>query len=153
MRRPHHFPSACLRVRAGLVMKRYTTGVKISVAQMKTIDLRPHEVLLMLVMQKTREIGILVAMGATGRSLASVFALEALAFGVAGSALGSLGAYGLLVYFQTHPLGGTIQRVAFEPWFFWRAILFTMSACVLACYWPVRRAVQIDPVRAIRSVV
>lgn len=33
-----------LRVKAGLVMKRYTTGVKISLAQMKTIDLRPHKV-------------------------------------------------------------------------------------------------------------
>jgi len=33
-----------LRVKARLVMKRYTTGVKISLAQMKTIDLRPHTV-------------------------------------------------------------------------------------------------------------
>jgi len=33
-----------LRVKARLVMKRYTTGVKISLAQMKTIDLRPHKV-------------------------------------------------------------------------------------------------------------
>ncbi len=33
-----------LRVNARLVMKRYTTGVKISLAQMKTIDLRPHKV-------------------------------------------------------------------------------------------------------------
>ncbi len=33
-----------LRVKARLVMKRYTTGMKISLAQMKTIDLRPHKV-------------------------------------------------------------------------------------------------------------
>ena len=33
-----------LRVNARLVMKRYTTGVKISLAQMKTINLRPHKV-------------------------------------------------------------------------------------------------------------
>ena len=33
-----------LRVKARLVMKRYTTGVKISLAQMKMIDLRPHKV-------------------------------------------------------------------------------------------------------------
>lgn len=33
-----------LRVRARLVTKQYRTGVKISAAQLKTIDLRPHEV-------------------------------------------------------------------------------------------------------------
>jgi len=33
-----------LRVKARLVMKRYTTGVKISLAQMKMIDLRQHKV-------------------------------------------------------------------------------------------------------------
>jgi hypothetical protein len=33
-----------LRVRARLIMKQYHTGVKISAAQMKTIDLRPHTV-------------------------------------------------------------------------------------------------------------
>lgn len=108
-------------------------------------------VLLMLVLQKTREIGILLAMGARARSLAAVFCVEALALGAAGSVLGTLGAYLLLVYFQTHSLGGTVQRVAFEPWLFWRAILFTVTACVLACLWPARCAARTDPVRAIRA--
>jgi lipoprotein-releasing system permease protein len=110
-------------------------------------------VLVVSVVQKQKEIGILRAMGASPRRIMSVFLLQGGFYGLMGSALGSALAFGLLNFFAriTRSADGT-ALVSGELEF-----AVVASACVLALVvgllaaaLPARRAAQMDPVQAIR---
>jgi lipoprotein-releasing system permease protein len=110
-------------------------------------------VLVVSVVQKQKEIGILRAMGASPRRIMSVFLLQGGFYGLMGSALGSALAFGLLNFFAriTRNADGT-ALVSGELEF-----AVVASACVLALVvgllaaaLPARRAAQMDPVQAIR---
>ena len=110
-------------------------------------------VLVVSVVQKQKEIGILRAMGASPRRIMSVFLLQGAFYGLMGSALGSALAFGLLNFFAriTRNADGT-ALVSGELEF-----AVVASACVLALVvgllaaaLPARRAAQMDPVQAIR---
>jgi lipoprotein-releasing system permease protein len=110
-------------------------------------------VLVVSVVQKQKEIGILRAMGASPRRIMSVFLLQGGFYGLMGSALGSGLALGLLVFFSrvTRNADGT-ALVSGEL-----EISVVVSACalallvgLLAAALPARRAARLDPVQAIR---
>jgi lipoprotein-releasing system permease protein len=122
--------------------------------------------LIMLVMQKRKEIAILKSMGATNRSIMGIFIVQGVIIGIAGTALGLLA--GLLIAHNLDPIVAAVEWVfgfkAFPQDVYlldklparvlWPDVLaigitaFLVS--LLATILPSRQAAQIDPVVAIR---
>ena len=110
-------------------------------------------VLVVSVVQKQREIGILRAMGASPRRIMAIFLLQGAIYGMVGSALGAALAAGLLFFFASvyrNADGSPLFVADLDPTIvFWScaiAIVVGLAAAVL----PARRAAHMDPVQAIR---
>ncbi|MBZ4038160.1 ABC transporter permease [Novilysobacter selenitireducens] len=102
------------------------------------------------VVQRTREIGILRAMGTTRRQMLRVFLVQGALFGLAGSVLGGAAGYGLVAAFNT--FGPRLFYIPVEPALLvGAAVLATLTGVVSAAL-PARRAARMDPVEAIRHV-
>ena len=102
------------------------------------------------VVQRTREIGILRAMGATRQQILRIFLVQGAVFGLLGSIVGSGVSYVLVWSFNT--FGPNIFTIPISI----NLILVTMSLAtltgVIAAAIPARRAAALDPVVAIRYV-
>lgn len=110
-------------------------------------------VLVVSVVQKQKEIGILRAMGASPRRILSVFLLQGGFYGLVGSALGSALAFGLLNFFAkiTRNADGTsLVSGELELSVVVSACMLALVVGLLAAALPARRAAQLDPVQAIR---
>ncbi|MEG1454871.1 MAG: FtsX-like permease family protein, partial [Comamonas sp.] len=110
-------------------------------------------VLVVSVVQKRREIGILRAMGATRGQIARVFLLQGAMVGALGSLLGLLFA-ALLIWafmqFVRGPDGGPVFAITLSlPTMLQVSLLATVCG-VLAAVAPARRAAAMDPAQAIR---
>jgi lipoprotein-releasing system permease protein len=111
-------------------------------------------VLVVSVVQKQREIGILRAMGAGRRQIMWVFLLQGALMGVLGSALGALLAYGLLVLFShifKAPDGSAMYVAVLDVALVLGAGVLACAVGMLAAFMPARRAARMDPVQAIRA--
>ena len=110
-------------------------------------------VLVVSVVQKGREIGILRAMGATRGQVLRVFLVQGAVVGALGSVLGLLLAVGLIWVF-THFVRGSDGLPLFSialPLGMALQIALIASVCgVLAAVAPARRAAALDPAQAIR---
>lgn len=110
-------------------------------------------VLIVSVVQKEREIGILRAVGTPSRRILSVFLVQGGVLGVVGSILGSgLGAV-LAKFFEgvaRDPSGGPRFPVQLDPPLFAAASAIATGVGVLAAVIPARRAARLDPATAIR---
>ena len=102
------------------------------------------------VVQRTREIGILRAMGATRQQILRIFLIQGAIFGLLGSIVGSGVSYILVWSFNT--FGPDIFTIPISI----NLILVTMSLAtltgVIAAAIPARRAAALDPVVTIRYV-
>ncbi len=111
-------------------------------------------VLVVSVVQKQREIGILRAMGTGRRRIMTVFLLQGGLVGLVGSVLGSALAFGLLVVFSfvfKSPDGSALFAAQLDPLL---VLLASGVACVVgiaAAAIPARSAARMDPVQAIRA--
>lgn len=111
-------------------------------------------VLVVSVVQKQREIGILRAMGTGRRRIMAVFLLQGALVGLVGSVLGSALAYGLLVVFShifKSPDGSAMFAAQLDPMLVVMASLVACGVGVAAAAIPARSAARMDPVQAIRS--
>ena len=102
------------------------------------------------VVQRTREIGILRATGATRQQILRVFLIQGAVFGLLGSVAGIAASYGLVWAFNAFGPGLfhiPVSR-ALVAW----ALLLAILTGVLAAAVPSRRAARLDPVVAIRYV-
>jgi lipoprotein-releasing system permease protein len=111
-------------------------------------------VLVVSVVQKQREIGILRAMGAARRRIMAVFLLQGGIVGLAGSVLGSALAWTLLVVFSyifKSPDGSQLFAAQLDPMLVLLATLVACGVGVAAAVIPARRAARMDPVQAIRA--
>lgn len=114
--------------------------------------------LIMLVMKKKKDIGILMAMGATRRNIRRIFVFNGMVIGAAGTLTG--GALGLLLCtllekYQFVELPGDVYYITTLPVLLdsFDAFLIAAAAlliCFLATLYPAHQAANVDPVEAIR---
>ncbi|MGA6992581.1 MAG: lipoprotein-releasing ABC transporter permease subunit [Candidatus Deferrimicrobiaceae bacterium] len=114
--------------------------------------------LIMVVMDKTRDIAVLMTLGATRKMVRKIFALEGLLIGlagtVAGSILGTLLCY-LLRRYEFIRLPSDVYYISTLPVDLSPEILILVGAssiliCFLATLYPSRQASLVDPAEAIR---
>lgn len=111
-------------------------------------------VLVVSVVQKQREIGILRAMGTGRRRIMTVFLLQGGLVGLVGSVLGSALAYGLLVVFShvfKSPDGSALFSAQLDPMLVLLASVVACGVGLAAAAIPARSAARMDPVQAIRA--
>jgi lipoprotein-releasing system permease protein len=116
--------------------------------------------LTMSVIEKMKEIGILKAMGANDRSIASIFIVQGLVIGVLGTFLGAVLGYGLCEIIARVPIpmpgGGSVYYidrlpVMVDPILSYVLIpLGSVALCFLTTLFPARQAGKMEPVEAIR---
>lgn len=110
-------------------------------------------VLVVSVVQKQKEIGILRAMGATRGAVLRVFLLQGAMIGIAGAVLGS--AFGTLLMWVGSrvlkgPDGSPFFTLSFSPGLYMGAVLVALVFGLLAAVVPAKRAAGLDPAQAIR---
>jgi len=114
--------------------------------------------MIMSILERTREIGIMKAIGAEDREIKLIFFVEAAVLGLTGGVIGVLSAWGVdaianrLAYrFILKPQGASfVDFFWLPPWLSAGAILFALIVSILAALYPAARAARIDPVRALR---
>lgn len=113
--------------------------------------------LIMIVLEKTREIGVLMSLGTARRGVQRIFLLEGLAIGglgtVSGVVAGWLGCFGLDRY--RIPLPGDIYFIDTLPVHIWWGDLamvagLSLLICLFSALYPSWRASLLSPVEAIR---
>jgi lipoprotein-releasing system permease protein len=111
-------------------------------------------VLIVSVVQKSREIGILRAMGASRGQILRVFLLQGAALGLLGSLVGSaLGAVAILLWgeLMRNPDGTPLFPLDLDPKLFAAATLLATLSGLVAAFVPALRGSRLDPVVAIRG--
>ena len=113
--------------------------------------------LVMAILERRREIGIMKALGASDADVRGLFFAEAGAMGLVGGAVGvTLGwAIGRLINFGTNIY---LERQNFPPaqiwsvplWLVLSAIAFSIVVSLLSGLYPAARAARLDPVQALR---
>jgi predicted permease len=99
------------------------------------------------VSQRSREIGIRVALGAQRRQVASLVMANAVKLAAAGAVLGVAGAHVVARWISSSFFGVSTA----DPVTMGAACLLLLAAAVMASAWPTRRALGVDPAEALRS--
>ena len=97
--------------------------------------------------QRTREIGLRTALGASPRDIFGLVARQVIGMTAAGVLVGLFSAF-LAVQSLSKVLYGVSAR---DPWSFAAATLVLGAVATIACLVPAWRAARIDPLRALRS--
>jgi lipoprotein-releasing system permease protein len=114
--------------------------------------------LIMVVMEKNKDIAILKSMGATARSIMSIFILEGLIIGVFGTLMGLVGGYAicrLLAKYQFISLPRDVYYISHLPvkmsgGDFFLIALAAIGIGFLATLYPSWQASKLDPAEALR---
>ena len=110
-------------------------------------------IMLVTVSERTKEIGLRKALGATNRSIMTQFMLEGLALTGLSGLIGICGAAGFMYVLNT-VVGDSMQGFDPPKLVPWSAALAvgTLSLCgVLAGVYPARQAAMLEPVEALRK--
>jgi putative ABC transport system permease protein len=124
------------------------TGLTAAVASVSIIvgGVGIMNIMLVSVTERTREIGIRKAVGATNKQILSQFLIEALVMSLTGGVIGIIFGYGLAF------AAGTF--LAFMPGFSWHIIAIALGIAVavgiLFGAWPAIKAARKDPIEALR---
>lgn len=120
----------------------------------------------MIVVEKTRDIGILKALGASGRGIMGIFLAYGLSLGMVGSGVGMV--LGLIFVVRINEIASLLSKITghevFDPsiYYFYKIptiiepftvgwiVCGAMAIAVLASVLPARRAARLHPVEALR---
>jgi lipoprotein-releasing system permease protein len=114
--------------------------------------------LIMMVMEKTKDIAILKAMGATDRSIRRIFVFKGMTIGVIGTSLGVCLGFvlcKLLEHYKFIELPGDVYYITKLPVLLKTFDVVSIAAasliiCFIATLYPARQASRLNPVEAIR---
>jgi len=122
--------------------------------------------MIMAIYERTREIGIMKATGATSRNIKGLFTIEAGVMGTIAGGIGVAAGYGLARLIQyivqqaifgdgkvvNSPLfeDGIVDIIELPIWMIILVIAFGCLIGMLAGYFPARRAAKMDPAQALR---
>lgn len=114
--------------------------------------------LVLLVIEKNRDIAILKTMGASAKSVTAIFVLQGLFIGLVGTAVGAVA--GLLVcyvfdHYRLISMPMDVYQVSHLPFKvlpldFAFVVIAAVVVCLLATIYPSRRAAHLDPAEALR---
>jgi putative ABC transport system permease protein len=108
----------------------------------------------MTILERTRELGMLRALGSTRAMIARSVIAEALILGLIGSVLGVLFGYGMakgLVYLFGRAFLFEITELVISPFALVSAMVVGTAVTVLAALYPALRAGRVSPVEAMRT--
>jgi putative ABC transport system permease protein len=133
---------------ARVQMAQTMTGLLMSVASVSLLvgGIGIMNIMLVSVTERTREIGLRMAVGARTRDILSQFLVEALALSVAGGAIGivlGIVISGLLTSLLGWPTSISTASIGI-------AFLFAGAVGIFFGYYPARRAASLDPIEALR---
>lgn len=126
----------------------------IQVFVMISVLLGIASVLAITVVQKSRQIGILKAMGIQDGSASQIFLLQGLMLGIAGAILGILLGLGLafaFTKFAVNPDGTPVVPLYIDPAFIALSAGFAILVSTLAALIPARRSSKLNPIEVIRN--
>jgi lipoprotein-releasing system permease protein len=114
--------------------------------------------LILLVMEKTRDIAILKTMGASARSIMLIFLLQGVVIGTIGTVVGATAGAGiafLLDRYRIISIPGDVYQVTYLPfrvlpWDLVAIVAGGFVICLLATLYPSRQAARLDPAQALR---
>jgi lipoprotein-releasing system permease protein len=112
-------------------------------------------ILAITVIQKSKQVGILKAMGVSDRDAAFIFLFEGLLLGVGGAALGVALGYGLMIAFVTFAVDPVtklpIINLYINYWFLLISGIVAVAAAVVAALVPARRSSKLSVIEVIRN--
>jgi lipoprotein-releasing system permease protein len=114
--------------------------------------------LILLVMEKSRDIAILKTMGTSAASIRRIFMLQGLIIGLAGTAAGTIGG-GLIIFVLDHyklihvPID--VYQISYVPFTLLpldlaAVLVSALLVCFVATIYPSRQAAKLDPAQALR---
>ena len=106
--------------------------------------------MLMAVLERTREIGVLRALGWRSRRILGMILQEAVWLGILGGLIGILIAFGLGYLLGQIPMMGDVLKLVWEIDIFIRAIAIAVFLGVVGGLYPALRATRLQPVEALR---
>jgi len=101
------------------------------------------------VTQRTAEIGLIKALGASQKTVLGLFLLEAALLALAGALLGVVLAAILMILAQ---ISWADLPLSIPPWALISSVSMALSVALLFAWLPARRAARMDPVDALRGV-
>jgi lipoprotein-releasing system permease protein len=130
-----------------------TIGLIVAVAALNIIAS-----LILLVMEKSRDIAILKTMGASSSRIMHIFMVQGLSIGMVGTVIGGVGGLALcrvLDRYQVIQIPMDVYQVSYvpfivEPLDFAVVIASAIVICFCATIYPSRQASRLDPVQALR---
>lgn len=125
-----------------------TTMISLFVAV--SVALGIASVLSVSVVQRTREIGILRAMGTSRQQMLGVFLIQGALLGLAGSLVGAFAGWGLVWVFNN--FGPGLFYIPVSPTLIPAAMAVATVTGVVSAAVPAQRAARLNPVEAIRYV-
>jgi lipoprotein-releasing system permease protein len=140
-----------------LGMERIVTAVTIGLIEI-VAGLNILITLIMMVMEKNREIAVLMSMGATRRQIRKIFMLQGALIGVVGTAIGLALGYTLSIladHYRWLRLNEDVYSLAYVPFNpRWQDAIWIAAAAIfvslIATLYPARAATAIAPVEALR---
>jgi lipoprotein-releasing system permease protein len=111
-------------------------------------------VLIVSVIQRSKDIGILRAMGTSQGQILRVFLVQGGLLGFLGSVIGAAAGFGAIVFWHGYLRqadGSELFPLIIEPALFINAVLLAAATGVAAAAVPALRAAKLDPVVAIRG--
>ncbi len=114
--------------------------------------------LLMMVLDKTREVGVLASMGATRRDITRIFLRQGMTIGITGTILGNIVAFTVCfaqLQFKFFSLPSDIYfmtsvPILLRPEYFLLVSAISLALCLVSSFIPARLASRMHPVNAIR---
>ncbi len=142
---------------SALTMERIVTIITIGLIEL-VAALNILITLVMMVMEKYRDIGVLMSMGARRQQIRRVFMLQGVLIGLAGSVIGLAVGYPLCYFANKYrwvPLNETVYSLSFVPFEArWVDALWIAAAALLVSFlatlYPARNATRIAPAEVLR---